>query len=31
MNQSENLLPAFAVHAVLAILFIGVWFKHLTT
>jgi hypothetical protein len=25
------LLPAIAVHAVLAILFIGVWLKHLTT
>jgi hypothetical protein len=24
-------LPAIAVHAVLAILFIGVWWKHLTT
>jgi hypothetical protein len=25
------LLPAIAVHAILAILFIGVWLKHLTT
>jgi len=25
------LLPAFAVHAALAILFVGVWFKHLST
>jgi len=29
LNQSEDfLLPAIAVHTVLAILFIGVWFKH---
>jgi uncharacterized protein YjeT (DUF2065 family) len=31
-NESVGtlLLPAFAVHVVLAILFIGVWFEHLT-
>jgi len=32
LNQSEDfLLPAITVHTVLAILFIGVWFKKLGT
>ena len=30
-SVGKLLLPAFAVHAALAILFIGVWSKHLTT
>ncbi|PYL43884.1 MAG: hypothetical protein DMF42_02675 [Verrucomicrobia bacterium] len=30
-SVGKLLLPAFAVHAALATLFIGVWFKHLST